>query len=48
MSAVRMANASEIVVVGLTWEVDGVEVDTPIGEVGSRVTATAQLLFSSR
>ncbi len=46
MTAVRMATASEIVVVGLIWEVDGAEVDSPIGQVGSRVTATVELMLA--
>lgn len=45
MIAVRMANASEIAVVRLTWELDGSAVDSPIGEFGSRVTATVELLL---
>lgn len=42
MLAVQTAITSAISVVRLDWAVDGVSVDAPVGEFGSRLTATAQ------
>ena len=44
MLAIRPANVNELTVVRLAWEVDGMNVDSPIGEFGSRLTATVELV----
>ncbi len=36
-------NAREVVVTRLEWDVDGVPVRSPVGEFGSRLTATVEL-----
>ena len=47
--ATNAANDCHIAVARpVAWEVDGVAVDSPIGEFGSRVTATVELLLTGR
>ncbi|MEQ1883709.1 MAG: hypothetical protein ABL967_01520 [Bryobacteraceae bacterium] len=44
-SATNAANERHIAVVRpVAWEVDGLDVDSPIGELGSRLSVTVELL----
>lgn len=45
MLAMQTATTGAISVIGLAWAVDGVTVDAPVGEFGSRLTATAQFVL---
>lgn len=42
MLATRSATTGAISVIGLAWAVDGVTVDAPVGEFGSRLTVKAR------
>ena len=43
--AARSCNASRLVATGLQWSVDGEVIESPLGEFGSRLSATVEWLL---